>query len=116
MTKKEIEEKFSIKITIEREKKCWFIKGRDWSNYSSIDGKNGHRLIYSLCIGPLISGKEICHACDRKGCINPDHLFQGTHSENMRDAFNKGHYNFNKNKVRRKIITSYPIYSTLLND
>ncbi len=90
MTRKRLESLLKIRIIEEPDKKCWFIKGRDWSNYSNIRGSVGHRLVFDLCVGPLIPGKEICHRCDRKGCINPKHLFQGSHSANMQDAMKKG--------------------------
>jgi hypothetical protein len=90
MTREELEAILGIKTRIERSKKCWFIRGRDWSNYTSIKGEKAHRLAYRLCIGPLYPGMEICHNCDRRGCINPEHLFQGNHGDNMQDARNKG--------------------------
>jgi len=76
-------------VRIEPEKKCWF-RTNDWSNYSHIEKVPAHRVSYEIFIGPLIAGKEICHHCDRKGCSNPWHLFQGTHSDNMKDAMRKG--------------------------
>lgn len=90
MFPKELENILGIKLSIEPIKECWFIFGRDWSNYCTVKGEKAHRLVFKLFRGPLIKGKEICHFCDRKGCINPDHLFQGTHKENMKDALNKG--------------------------
>jgi HNH endonuclease len=32
----------------------------------------------------------VCHTCDHKPCVRPDHLFLGTHSDNMQDAIRKG--------------------------
>lgn len=73
---------------------CWF-RNADWSIYNrGIKIENElyatHRLSYKLFNGPLIEGHEICHHCDVRGCWNPKHLFQGTHSDNIKDAINKG--------------------------
>lgn len=76
-------------VWIEPIKKCWF-RSEDWSHYSKVNKKQAHRLSYEIFIGSLIQGLEICHNCDRKGCINPWHLFQGTHGDNMKDMRNKG--------------------------
>ena len=34
--------------------------------------------------------KCICHTCDNTACCNPNHLFEGTHLENMQDKVRKG--------------------------
>ena len=49
-----------------------------------------HRLAWTLTYGEIPAGMEICHRCDVPGCVNPDHLFLGNHTENMRDARRKG--------------------------
>ena len=49
-----------------------------------------HRLSYENFIGPIPEGKDILHKCDTSLCINPNHLWAGTHQENMKDMSKKG--------------------------
>ena len=50
-----------------------------------------HRLVLAEKLGrPIREGFECCHYCDTPNCIEPEHLYEGTHSQNMQEAFDKG--------------------------
>lgn len=49
-----------------------------------------HRMAYEMLIGPIPEGLLVCHTCDVKHCVNPDHLFLGTQSDNQADMTAKG--------------------------
>ena len=50
-----------------------------------------HRVSYQLANNiEYLIGVHICHKCDTPSCINPDHLFAGSRSDNMKDASSKG--------------------------
>lgn len=96
---------------------CWEWKkslaktgyGQFWMNGKNI---SSHRASWILHKGEIPSGLWICHHCDNKKCVNPDHLFLGTVQDNVDDAISKGLFSKQKSKINdEKISDVIKLYS-----
>ena len=74
---------------------CWEYSPINIDGYGRMWYKNrahpAHRLAYKFynkC--SILKNIKVCHSCDNRCCINPDHLFLGTQKDNMDDMTNKG--------------------------
>lgn len=73
------------------ETKCWEWKGAVWSNgYPRRGPRRLHRYAYELIYGKIEYGLFALHKCDNKLCCRPDHIYAGTHSQNMLDYKERG--------------------------
>ena len=100
MKTKSIDERFWSKVN--KTGDCWLWTGvRVGIGYGQIylNGKKtpAHRVSWLLHHGIIPNGLLVLHKCDNPPCVNPNHLFTGTNSDNMKDAYIKGRSSILKN-------------------
>lgn len=89
MTTKQIKN-FWNKVDIQGPDECW-----PWQAYINDTGYGcvgvgckvylAHRIAWEITYGPIPESLFCCHKCDNPACINPGHMFLGTHQDNMTD-------------------------------
>lgn len=139
--RKTLKERFDEKWVEDPDTSCWNWMGSKHNaamGYGRISTKGiwklAHRVSYELHKGEISEGFLVCHTCDNPLCVNPDHLFLGTHDDNMKDMVDKkrsplGYRNnsnklteeqvmniFNDNGSMTKIAEKYNIHRITVNN
>ena len=96
------------RIEVDPESGCWLWIGPiSDKGYAIVNWKGrkyrGHRVTCALHGKPLPNDKNGCHTCDNTRCVNPEHIFEGTQVENMRDAAEKGRTSRGTKRYNSKI-------------
>ena len=87
-----------MRFIIEKKSGCWLWQGaktKDGYAEASWRGRPElvSRLMFTIMTSAIPKGRHICHHCDNPVCVNPEHLFIGTPSDNISDASKKGRLN-----------------------
>lgn len=93
-----MEERFWKKVEMIPFHTCWewtaCIRPDGYGSFRKPGWKGGtilaHRYSYALHFGSIQNDLCVCHKCDNRSCVRPDHLFLGTYMDNIHDMIKKG--------------------------
>ena len=89
-----IKTRFKKKYIVDIDSGCWNWTGKPNFGYGSfyMNGKSypAHRASYMLFVKDVPFDLMVCHGCNNSICVNPEHLYVGSHNDNMRDLRKSG--------------------------
>ncbi len=108
-------DRFWSKVQENTETGCWewqaALSPKGYGQWITTKGtRRSHRISFIDAKGKIPKGKLVLHHCDVPGCVNPEHLYYGTHQDNMNDAIKRerwtrgviqGSAKLNDDKVRK---------------
>lgn len=112
-------------IVIDPAKGCWLWQGFVYPDvvlkngkvlrrgYGSLGyrgrGQRVHRVMWIISKGPIPAGLHVCHTCDVRRCVNPDHLWLGTNQQNITDMTLKGRGPCGEKKMKTHCIRGHEL-------
>ena len=100
-----LKDRFAEKYVVDAITGCWnWTSTVNGGGYGTIglgtrsEGKDfAHRVSYRLHCGDIPDGMVVCHKCDNRRCVNPEHLFLGSQQDNLDDAKSKARIRVGEN-------------------
>jgi hypothetical protein len=82
--------RFWARVNVGASDQCWIWQGPVFAHgYGQYSNNQAHRVAWCLANG-RVPEFNILHRCDTPLCCNPEHLFEGTQLDNVRDMIVKG--------------------------
>lgn len=102
---------------VDRTGECWIWTGPKneggYGTFTAIAGvKTAHRAAFVIAFGEIPEGMYICHRCDNRACVRPEHLYAGDAYTNARDVRERDRSNARKGGLHPSRFYSHPVHLT----